>query len=169
MESETTTTARPLFGDTSELAAWRLFLRAYRRVIDRLEDELQDERSLSLAWYDVLIQLYRAPDHRLRMNDLACSVMLSKSGLTRLIDRMVKAGLVERASCPSDRRGSFAVLTPRGEETFLQAAPVHLEGITSHFGGHLTEAEAQAMARAFTKIVAALEEAGPPAGSSDKD
>jgi len=145
-----------LFKETDQLAAWRLFLQTYRRVLDRLSGELEEQRGLPLTWYDVLIQLYRSPEHRLRMNDLAGSILLSKSGLTRLIDRMEKAGLVERASCPSDRRGSFAVLTPRGEEVFKGAAPIHLEGIARHFTDHLTPDEAAAMVGAFERILEAL-------------
>ena len=151
----TTPSDTQLFKETDQLSAWRLFLRTYRRVLDQLEVELQEQRGLSLAWYDVLIQLYRSPEHRLRMNDLAGSVLLSKSGLTRLIDRMEKAGLVERASCPSDRRGSFAVLTPRGEEVFKEAAPAHLEGVARHFTDHLTADEAGKMVDAFERILEA--------------
>ena len=145
-----------LFKDTDELSAWRLFLQAYRRVLDELSDELEERQGLPLAWYDVLIHLYRSPEHRLRMNELAGSILLSKSGLTRLIDRMEKAGMVERASCPSDRRGSFAVLTPRGEEVFKEAAPIHLEGIAKHFTDHLTPEEAGALVSAFERILEAL-------------
>lgn len=143
------------FEETDKLSAWSLFLQTHRRVLDQLADELEAQRGLSLPWYDVLIQLYKAPEHRLRMNDLAGSVLLSKSGLTRLIDRMEKAGLVERASCPSDRRGWFAVLTPRGEEVFKEAAPVHLDGIARHFTDHLTPNEARAMVDAFERILEA--------------
>jgi DNA-binding MarR family transcriptional regulator len=140
------------FEDDDRLRAWTLFLESYRRVIDALDDELQAERGLSLAYYDVLIQLFYAPDRRLRMNQLASVVLLSKSGLTRLVDRMEAAGLVERASSPIDRRGSFAVLTPRGEQVFRDAAPVHLEGIRRHFSCHLTATEAKTLARAFEKV-----------------
>lgn len=154
-----------LFRETDQLSAWRLFLRTYRRVLDELEGELQERRGLSLAWYDVLIQLYRSPERRLRMNELAGSVLLSKSGLTRLIDRMEKAGLVERASCPSDRRGSFAVLTPRGEEVFKEAAPIHLEGIAKHFTDHLTPDEASTMVGAFERILEALTQPVAPKAS----
>jgi DNA-binding MarR family transcriptional regulator len=145
-----------LFKETDQLHAWRLFLQTYRRVLDQLSGELEEQRGLPLTWYDVLIQLYRSPERRLRMNDLAGSILLSKSGLTRLIDRMEKAGLVERASCPSDRRGSFAVLTSRGEEVFKGAAPIHLEGIARHFTDHLTPDEAVAMVGAFERILEAL-------------
>jgi DNA-binding MarR family transcriptional regulator len=86
------------------------------------------------------------------MNQLASRILLSKSGLTRLIDRMEAEGLVERASSPNDRRGSFAVLTPRGEQVFREAAPIHLDGIHKHFASHLTATEAKTLARAFEKI-----------------
>ncbi len=99
------------------------------------------------AWFQVM--------RRLRMNLLAGSVLLSKSGLTRLIDRMEAEGLVERCSCPGDRRDSYAVLTPRGEQVFTDAAPVHLEGIERHFTSHLSSSEAEALVSAFEKINAA--------------
>jgi DNA-binding MarR family transcriptional regulator len=86
------------------------------------------------------------------MNQLAEQILLSKSGLTRLIDRMEQAGLVERVSSSDDRRGSFAVLTPRGEQAFREAAPVHLEGIAKHFTSHLTAAEARTLTRALEKV-----------------
>ena len=141
-----------LLKDDDRLTAWRLFLESYRRVLDTLDDELRSERGLSLAWFDVLVQLFNAPDHRLRMNQLASRILLSKSGLTRLVDRMEAAGLVERASSPTDRRGSFAVLTPRGEGVFRDAFPVHLDGIHKHFACHLTAAEARTLAKVFEKI-----------------
>ena len=153
---------RRRFRDSEEMRAWRLFLESYRRVIDVLADELEHERGLSLSRYDVLVQLYGAPEHRLRMNDLANSVLLSKSGLTRLIDRMETEGLVERASCPDDRRGSFAVLTPRGEEVFKDAAPVHLAGIDRHFTSYLSAGDAKTLIEVFGKITGALSgDAGP--------
>jgi len=138
--------------DDDRLTTWKLFLESYRRVLDTLDDELQSEKGISLAWYDVLVQLFNAPDHRLRMNQLASRILLSKSGLTRLVDRMEAEGLVERASSPTDRRGSFAVLTSRGEQVFRDAAPVHLEGVQKHFGCHLTATEAKTLAKAFEKI-----------------
>jgi len=144
-----------LFKQNEHQEAWRQYLESYRRVIDALDDELRAQRGLSLVFYDVLVQLYRAPERRLRMNLLAGSVLLSKSGLTRLIDRMEAEGLVERCSCPGDRRGSYAVLTPRGEQVFTDAAPVHLEGIERHFTSHLSSREAKALVSAFEKINAA--------------
>ena len=141
-----------LLRDDERLTAWKLFLESYRRLLDTLDEELRSERGMPLTWYDVLIQLFGAPDHRLRMNQLAERVLLSKSGLTRLIDRMEQAGLVERASSPKDRRGSYAVLTPRGEQAFREAVPVHLRGIEKHFACHLTATEARTLIRALEKV-----------------
>jgi DNA-binding MarR family transcriptional regulator len=141
-----------LLRNDQRLQTWKLFLESYRRVLDTLDDELKKKQGLSLAWFDVLAQLFNAPERKLRMSQLANRILLSKSGLTRLVDRMEADGLVERASSPTDRRGSFAVLTPRGELVFRQAAPVHLDGVQRHFGCRLTEAEAKTLAKAFEKI-----------------
>src|SRR5262249_11335051 len=89
-----------------ELAVWRMFLRAHASIAGRLERDLVAEHGLPLAWYEVLLQLAEAPGQRLRMTDLAERVLLSRSGLTRLVDRLVAEGLVERAACPSDARGT---------------------------------------------------------------
>jgi DNA-binding MarR family transcriptional regulator len=96
-----------------------------------LERQL-DAHGLSVQWFDVLVRLVRTPGHRLRMSDLAAQTTLSPSGLTRAVDRLEAAGLVQRESCPSDRRGSLAVLTPAGEARIMQALPPHvceLEGV----------------------------------------
>lgn len=138
------------------LAAWRGFLEAHARVTDVLEAELQAERGLPLAWYDVLVQLSESADGALRMQELARRVLLSKSGLTRLVDRMEQAGLVRRGQVESDRRGALAVLTPAGRDRLRNAAPVHLRGVEQSFTGLLTDDEAVAMRSAFAKICAAL-------------
>lgn len=138
------------------IEAWHLFLQAGSRVLEALEDELRDERGLSLSFYEVLLRLYHAPDGRMRMQQLAGEVLLSKSGLTRLVDRMVEEGLVERASCPTDRRGVEAIITDAGRARLREAAPVHLRGIREHFTGHLTESESRALTRALGKVVAAF-------------
>ncbi len=111
---------------------WRDFLRAHAAVTRALEDELADEKVLPLTWYDVLVQLVEAPGRRLRMTELADRVLLSRSGLTRLVDRLVKAGLVERQPCPDDARGTFSVLTAAGFARLRDAAPVHLRGVQEH-------------------------------------
>ncbi len=141
--------------DSERLEAWRLFLTAHSEVIDVLARELHDERSLPLTWYEVLLYLSRADAGRLRMHELADSLLLSRSALTRLVDRVEKAGLVERVTCDSDRRGFYVRLTDEGRAAFAAAAPVHLRGVERHFTGLLSDAEARTLARVMRRIVAA--------------
>lgn len=142
--------------DEQRLTVWKLFLQTHAAIFDVLEDELRTERDLPLTWYDVLVQLAQAPDQQMRMQDLARSVLLSKSGLTRLFDRMVQAGLVERRPCPSDRRSTYAALTPAGSAALEAAAPVHGRGIEQHFARHLTDEETRVMQTALARILAAV-------------
>jgi DNA-binding MarR family transcriptional regulator len=123
------------------LATWRAFLRAHARVVRELEHELANDQDLALADYDVLVQLSAAEDRRLRMSELADRLLLSRSGATRLIDRLVADGLVERVSCESDRRGQWASLTDAGYERLRRAAPTHLRGIAAHFLDRLSPEE----------------------------
>ena len=134
------------------LAAWRSLLEAHSLLVERLEHDLMTERDLPLSWYDVLLNLNEAGG-RQRMQDLARSVLLSKSGLTRLADRMEAAGLIRREPCPSDRRGTLAVLTPEGKAALRRAAPVHLRGIEEYFAGHVTDAEAAVIHRALQRVI----------------
>jgi DNA-binding MarR family transcriptional regulator len=136
----------------SKMAAWRAFLEAHARVTDVLARELRDEESLPLAWYDVLVQLQEAPDHRLRMQELADAVLLSKSGLTRLVDRMEREGLVRRSACPDDRRGILAELTDAGLETLRRTSTTHLRGVQQHFAAHLDDEEAELLARTLGRL-----------------
>jgi DNA-binding MarR family transcriptional regulator len=144
--------ARP---DPAQLAAWRLLLEAHATVTELLENELVAARGLPLNRYDVLLNLAEAPGGRLRMQELSASVLLSKSGLSRLVDRMVEAGLVRRERCEDDRRGWFAVLTDQGRSTLRRAAPVHLRGIQEHFVRLLKPDEVQVLATALARVVAA--------------
>lgn len=112
-----------------ELAVWRAFLRAHARVVRTLEADLLAEHDLPLAWYDVMVQLVEAPGRRVRMTELADRVLLSRSGLTRLVDRMVGAGLVRREPCDTDARGYYAVLTDEGYARLRSAAGTHLRGV----------------------------------------
>lgn len=126
-----------------ELAVWRRFLRAHALILRRLEADLEREHGLPLASYDVLVQLVEAPGHRLRMTELAERVLLSRSGLSRLVDRLEREGLVAREACDSDARGLFAVLTDRGYARLRQASPTHLGGIDEHVVGRLAPADLQ--------------------------
>jgi DNA-binding MarR family transcriptional regulator len=151
--------ARP---DPAQLAAWRLLLEAHATVTELLEHELVDERGLPLSRYDVLLNLSEAPGGRLRMQELSASVLLSKSGLSRLVDRMVEAGLVRRERCQDDRRGWYAVLTDQGRSALRRAAPIHLRGIHEHFTSHLRPEEVLAMTAALARVVAAARVSATP-------
>lgn len=123
------------------LGVWRRFLRAHAVLLRRLEADLLAEHGLPLATYDVLVQLVEAPERRLRMTDLAERVLLSRSGLTRLVDRLEREGLVSREACPSDARGLFAVLTPTGLARLRAASPTHLRGVEEYATGRLAPEE----------------------------
>ena len=123
------------------LGAWSAFLRAHARVVRELERELQDEQRLALTDYDVLVQLAAAGDRRLRMSELADRLLLSRSGATRLVDRLVADGLVERVTCDTDRRGQWASLTDAGYERLRGASPTHLRGVAAHFLNRLSADE----------------------------
>ncbi len=130
----------------AEFGAWSSFLKAHHGVTSKLESELEREHGISLPYYEVLLHLARAPERRLRMTDLARSVLLSPSGLTRLVDRLVRDGMVARIPCESDGRAMYAVLTDAGLARFRRAAPTHLRGIRQHFLSRLS-ADQQASLR----------------------
>jgi DNA-binding MarR family transcriptional regulator len=142
--------------DERRLEAWEALLRTHRALLRQLEQELKDERDLPLAWYELLLHLVRAPDGRLRMHELAQSLLLTPSGLTRLADRLECTGLIRRESCPTDRRGAFAILTPEGRARLRRAAPTHLRAIDEHFGRYLSDDEAGQLVRVFARVLAAL-------------
>lgn len=147
---------------SDRLAVWRRFLEVHAVVVGALEAELDEARGLPLAWYDVLVALQEAPEARLRMQDLASRVLFSRSGLTRLVDRMVAAGYVTRERCEDDRRGTYAVLAPAGARCLRDASGVHLRGIRDHFARHLDDADVVALSVALGKVLAA--EADPAGG-----
>jgi DNA-binding MarR family transcriptional regulator len=140
------------------LNAWEGFLRAHAGLMEVLERELQDGVGLPLTWYDVLVQLSAAPEGRLRMQDLAAAIVLSKSGLTRLVDRLEQNGFVVRVSCPSDRRGTFAQITPAGRRALEEASPVHLRGVREHFAEVLSAREIAVLRSAASKLLTALQQ-----------
>jgi DNA-binding MarR family transcriptional regulator len=105
-----------------------------------------------LSWYDVLFALYEAPDRRLRMSGLASAIVLSRSGLTRLVDRLEAEGLLARERLASDRRGAFAVLTEKGVEAMRRAWPVYARGIQEHFARFLNDEEARIVTKIFRRM-----------------
>jgi DNA-binding MarR family transcriptional regulator len=118
---------------TDELAAWRGFLRVHSALFNQLDADLSAAEDLALRSYEVLLLLEDAPQRRLRMSDLSRSVLLSPSGVTRLVDRLEREGLVERERCPEDGRGYNAVLTDAGEARLQRARATHLAGVRRLF------------------------------------
>jgi DNA-binding MarR family transcriptional regulator len=140
-------------------AAFPVFLKSCALLVDRLDRELQERVGIQLTWYEVLAQLSSSPTGRMPMKQLAESVSLSKSGITRLVNRMERSGLVERHSCTDDGRVCFAGLTRRGLSVLQVARPVAAEVIEQDFAQHVTEEEARVMATALKRV---LEAAGRP-------
>jgi DNA-binding MarR family transcriptional regulator len=137
----------------TELAAWRGFVRAHAQLVRELDAELREAHDLSLSAYDVLVQLASAPDRRLRMSELADCVLLTPSGLTRLVDRLCREGLVERVRCPDDARGSFATLTDRGATQLGEARGTHLEGVRRLFLSRFSPQELRHLAECWERLV----------------
>ena len=137
------------------LAAWRTFLKAHATVIDLIERDLVAAKRSPLSTYDVLIELYEAPEHRLRMHELAERVVLSRSGLTRLVDRLEAEGLLKRDRSGTDRRGAYAIITEQGIEALHQTWPIYSRGIAEYFAQWLTLEEAQILESALGRILQA--------------
>ena len=135
--------------------AWRALITAYAAAVERIERGLVEANLPPLGWYDVLLELSAAPGCRLRMHELAQAVVLSRSGLTRLVDRMEKAGLLRREPDPEDGRGSFAVLTDGGARMREKMWPVYAKGIAEHFGAHISDEEVEVLIRALGRVSAA--------------
>lgn len=139
--------------DELRLAAWRAFINAHASVIDRIEQELAEAGQLPLISYDVLVALAESPERRLRMNDLARKVVvLSRSGVTRLVDRLEAEGLLRRERTAVDRRGAYAVITPKGLDALDRARPVYARGIAEHFARYLDDAEVSTLTSALERI-----------------
>jgi DNA-binding MarR family transcriptional regulator len=134
---------------------WRGFLEAHSAVVKYLERQMHQQHELPLAWWDVLLQLAEEPDGKLRMGELAESVLLTRSGITRLVDRMIEAGLVVREPCPGDRRGYFAVITQQGLDTIEKVGPDHSNDAWEVFLGHISDEEAAVLGNVFTRVLAA--------------
>lgn len=155
----TETTVRPsaeIGLDHPNIDDWRTFLQAHALISRRLDDELRAEQAMSLAEYDALVQLAAAADRRLRMNQLADRVLLSRSGVTRLVDRLVADGLVARTHCATDARGAEACLTPAGLDRLQAASRTHLRGVTRYFLDPLTVGELTAMGRTLGIVISGL-------------
>jgi DNA-binding MarR family transcriptional regulator len=149
---------------TAELAVWRGFLRVHAALAKQLDAELDAAHGLPLSSYEVLINLQSAPGRRLRMADLADRALLSRSGMTRLVDRLERQGLLARDTCASDARGCFAVLTDAGDEVLRKARTTHLDGVRDRFLSHLGEEDFERMAAVWERMLpgsTAAEPVGP--------
>ena len=133
------------------LRAWRLFFESGLALVDVLDAELEQEAGIPMRWYDILVQLEETPEG-IPMNELAERILYSKSGFTRVVDRMEEAGLVRRVRPKNDRRSVLVVLTEKGNETKEHARRIHRDGIARHFASHLSETDVKALTRALQKI-----------------
>jgi DNA-binding MarR family transcriptional regulator len=137
----------------AELASWRGFLRVHAALARDLDAELMAGHGLPLSSYEVLLTVADAPDERMRMSEIADSVLLSRSGVTRLVDRLERDGLVERIPCEDDARGQYAVLTERGREAFDAARATHLAGVRRLFLERLECDDLRRMAGYWERLV----------------
>lgn len=147
--------------DRFRQAAWRDLLHVHAHLVRRMDEALTRRALIGLDVYDVLLALKRSPERKLRLSDLAERVVLSRSGLTRLVDRIEAAGLLRREPVPEDRRGSYAVLTPAGDEAMRKCWAVYEGLILEHFGRHLNDDEARQMHGMLSRMIPATVE-GPP-------
>ena len=148
-----TASTTPTTFNELELDAWRGFLRAHAEVVRELDEELTARHGLPLSSYDVLVQLSEAPEGRLRMSNLADAVLLSRSGLSRLVTRLVAQGLIERVECKNDARGSFAAITEAGLARLEEARGTHRDGVRERFLGKLSEREQRQLANAWSRLL----------------
>jgi DNA-binding MarR family transcriptional regulator len=136
-----------------ELDAWRGFLRTYSTLVRDLDDELTRRHGLPISSYDVLVQLDEAPEGRLRMSALADAVLLSRSGLSRLVTRLESQGLIERVECTADARGSFAAITDDGRRRLDEARVTHRAGVRERFFARLGEREQRQLAKIWSRLL----------------
>lgn len=143
--------------DDDEQRAWRTLLRHQVYVLDRLDSELAATHDIGLADYEILVQLSEAPKRRLRMAELADVALVSRSRLTHRVDRLVDRGFVVRQPCPTDRRGTYAVLTAKGQRLLERAAPTHVDGVRRYVIDPLRRTTQQALVNDLAPVLADLE------------
>jgi DNA-binding MarR family transcriptional regulator len=134
------------------LATWTRFLKAHSAISRRLERDLADEHALTLSDYDVLVQLSLAPARSLRPVELARAVLLTRSGITRLVQGLERAGLVERVDCPDDARGFLVGMTPHGLALVRSARDTHLEGVAELFSDRYSDEELETLSRLLERL-----------------
>jgi MarR family 2-MHQ and catechol resistance regulon transcriptional repressor len=139
--------------DDDRLRLMTLIVRTHRRLTDSLGRELEQNVGIPLVFFDVLIHVGGAPQSRLTMSKLSSDVALTTGGVTRLVDRMVEAGLVARENCPNDRRSIYVVLTPEGQAVLQRAVAEHIDGIDRHLIAHLGDRERAALEASLLKVL----------------
>lgn len=132
--------------------AWRKFLVAHVMLIEQIERDLAQAELPPLSWYDVLFALSEAPEQKLRLHELAQAVLLSRSNLTRLVDRLEVAGLIQREQCPIDRRGAFAVITDEGVKMLDRMWAVYGSAIEQYFARHLDATEVKFLIKILNRL-----------------
>ncbi len=144
--------------DAAQNSLWKLFLTVHTRLVERIEQDFKQAGLPPFEWYDMLIALKQAPDQRLRLSELAEALLVNRTNVTRLTDRLEKAGLIRREVCRDDRRGAYAVLTKAGLEMQQQMWTVYAQSIAQYFGRHLTAKDTLAFTKALSDMLAALDE-----------
>src|SRR3954449_10521414 len=134
---------------------WGALLKVHAALVPRLDRELQETHGLPLTWYDVLLELNTAPDRRLTMTQLGSVSAVSRTRVSRVVDELVRAGLVAREPNPDDGRSAFAALTPAGRAALRKAAPTYVAAVRREFADHLTAQEGEVLAKALRKVLAA--------------
>ena len=137
-------------------ATWGALLKVHAALVPRLDRELQDIHGLPLTWYDVLLELNAAPERRLTMGQLGSVAAVSRTRVSRVVDELVRAGLVAREPNPDDGRSAFAALTPAGRAALRKAAPTYVAAVRREFADHLTVRETEFLTGALRKVLAAV-------------
>jgi DNA-binding MarR family transcriptional regulator len=145
----------PRWLNPAEMKAWRSYIIASRRLLEALDNDLEGH-DLSIPDYEILAQLSDAPDRRMRMSELASITLLSRSRLSHRIKVMEKAGWVKREACPTDKRGFFAVMTPKGWKAIVAAAPDHVASVRSRFLDHLSTEDQKVLSEIFLRVEASF-------------
>lgn len=142
----------------TQIKTWRLFLTASVKILDQIDSRLRAAKEIPLSWYDVLIELHEAPEKRMRISELADRVLLTRSGLTPLIDKMEKSGYLVREINPEDDSGFYAIITDSGIVAMHKAWTIYAAGIQELFSKYLSEDDAELFNDIFTKLLADMPE-----------
>lgn len=134
------------------ITAFGLFVEANRRLLRTFDRTLRDRHDISLVWFEALLRLGKSEEGRMSMSQLAEQMVLTSGGITRLVDRLDAAGLVERVACPSDRRVQWAQLTPSGSATLEAAAASHLHDLDNHFMSEMNEGELHTLTTVLERL-----------------